>query len=533
MNRTGRALFTLTIQRKLALLGSFGALLLIALSILAVSGFQRVERSNRQALALAEAHATMNELALRATDIEVALRNSLLSDSVATENAAAERFNRSATAATQAWSSFDVAQLTPRTRAAADYLRGEYSAYLSGAKEHLTILPTLSPDSNQGQAMLKQVASSAASIGLQQQVVGDMIEAEAAVARAQAAAVTSWTLRTIMFGGGIGLVTLVFLCLLIARSIVRRIRGMVHVLRTVSRKDLTVPIVTSGRDEVGDMSRALDEALSSLRHTVGEVANAATTLAGSSGELQVISSGLGDAADSASRESAVVAESAREVADAATTISAATEEMSASINEIANQSTSITTVVTAAVERVAETSRTVLALDTASQEIGEIIRTITSIAEQTNLLALNATIEAARAGETGKGFAVVASEVKDLARETAAATDDITSRINAIQQTTAVATDRIGAISAVIDQIHEKQATIASAVQEQIATSMTMSRNVSDISQGSVRIADGIASIADLSRETNEAAATTQSSSTQLAELSGNVHALLKEFRYQ
>ena len=153
----------------------------------------------------------------------------------------------------------------------------------------------------------------------------------------------------------------------------------------------------------------------------------------------------------------------------------------------------------------ATTTDTVAKLGASSTEIGEVVAVITSIAEQTNLLALNATIEAARAGDAGKGFAVVASEVKELANQTASATDAIASRIAAIQTDTATAVDAIDRIATIISEINDTQTTIASAVEEQTATTAEIGRNLNEAVKGTAEIAASITGVAQASESTPRA----------------------------
>jgi methyl-accepting chemotaxis protein len=170
-------------------------------------------------------------------------------------------------------------------------------------------------------------------------------------------------------------------------------------------------------------------------------------------------------------------------------------------------------------------------LGDSSAEIGNVIKVITSIAEQTNLLALNATIEAARAGEMGKGFAVVASEVKDLAQETSRATEDISRRVEAIQSDTSGAVAAIEEISIVIQRISDFQTTIASAVEEQTATTAEMNRSVTEASGGTGEIAQNITGVAEAARMTSQGVAETRQASADLARMSTELSSLVSTFR--
>ncbi|MFB9879739.1 methyl-accepting chemotaxis protein, partial [Planobispora siamensis] len=184
-----------------------------------------------------------------------------------------------------------------------------------------------------------------------------------------------------------------------------------------------------------------------------------------------------------------------------------------------------------AVTSAQQTTAVVGKLGTSSAEIGNILKVITSIAEQTNLLALNATIEAARAGDAGKGFAVVASEVKELAQETAKATEDIAKRIETIQSDTAAAVSAIDDISTIIGTISDYQTTIAAAVEEQTATTGEISRSVSSAAQGVHDIADTMTAVAGAAQQTTEGVATSRQASEHLAAMAAELTQLVARFR--
>lgn len=256
------------------------------------------------------------------------------------------------------------------------------------------------------------------------------------------------------------------------------------------------------------------------------VRSATTTLDRSVRSLGGVSNDMGANAEETAAQAGVVSAAAEQVSMNVSTVATAVEEMSASILEIAQNATEATHVTTEAVDVVDATNATVGQLGASSAEIGQVVEVITSIAEQTNLLALNATIEAARAGEAGKGFAVVANEVKELAKQTAQATEQIGSRIKAIQADSAGAVDAIARIQQVITRVADLQTTIASAVEEQTATTNEISRNVTEAAQGSNEIAENVAAVAQAARSTTAGAAATQHAADELQRVADELRAL-------
>jgi methyl-accepting chemotaxis protein len=205
--------------------------------------------------------------------------------------------------------------------------------------------------------------------------------------------------------------------------------------------------------------------------------------------------------------------------------------MTASIKEIAKNATEAAQVADSAAKVAETTNATVAKLGESSTEIGNVIKVITSIAEQTNLLALNATIEAARAGEAGKGFAVVANEVKELAKETAKATEDIGRKVEAIQDDAKGAVETIGQITGVIKRINDIQNTIASAVEEQTATTNEIARNISEGARGSSEIAQNIVGVAQAAKGTEESAGASQQAALELAKMATTLRQLVERFK--
>jgi methyl-accepting chemotaxis protein len=317
----------------------------------------------------------------------------------------------------------------------------------------------------------------------------------------------------------------------VGRRIVRSLAQVREVCDALAGNDLTHTSRLTSRDEPGRMGQALDAAIVNLRETVTTIDQSATSLAGASEEMNTTAVQIASSAQEAFDQAQSVSAAAEQVSRSVDTVSAGSEEMGASIREISQNASEAARVASEAVAVTAATSATMNKLGESSAEIGNVIKVITSIAEQTNLLALNATIEAARAGEAGKGFAVVASEVKDLAQETARATQDISGRVEAIQADTTGAVAAIEEISLVIARISDFQTTIASAVEEQTATTAEMSRSVSEAATGTGEIAHSITGVASAAGSTSDGVARTQQATAELARMSQQLRGIVSGFR--
>jgi len=330
---------------------------------------------------------------------------------------------------------------------------------------------------------------------------------------------------------GVGVLVAIGVGIWVTGLITRPLRKVMVVLDAVAAGDLTPRLEIDSKDEIGQMGEALNQALSKISAAIQSVAENAQQVANASEEFSAVSQQITSNSEETTAQANVVSTATDQVNRNLQTVATGAEEMSATIQDIAKNATESARVAGEAVKTAHATNATVSKLGDSSAEIGQVIKVITSIAQQTNLLALNATIEAARAGEAGKGFAVVANEVKELAKQTAKATEDISQKIAAIQTDTKGAVDAIATISAVINQLNDISSTIATAVEEQSATTNEMSRNVTEAAKGSTEISQNITGVAQAAQGTSSSAHESMKAAQALAQMSTQLRGLVDQFK--
>jgi methyl-accepting chemotaxis protein len=413
-------------------------------------------------------------------------------------------------------------------------LRGQWDAFFAADDAIMTHLAERTPAGNSAALeIINKGASDQAWAGARQAIfeLKDSLKERRLAIQADAERDRQTSTIALGLTMVLALIAAIGLAVRTTRSVVRPLSTVVAALRRLADGDLTVQADVRGRDELADLGTAVNETAGALRGTIATLSGHAETVSNASTDLSATAAQIAATAEQTSAQAELVADSARQVSGNVQVVSMAGDEMSASIGEISNTAVEAASVVGQAVTAAEATKATVARLGTSSTEIGDVLALITSIAEQTNLLALNATIEAARAGDAGKGFAVVASEVKELAQETARATDDIAARVQIIQADTASAVGAIDEIAAIIGRISDYQNVIAASVEEQAVTTNELGRNVGGAAGASSVIAENIVGVAGAAQLTAQGATRSQESAVALAAMAAELRSMVASFR--
>jgi len=356
--------------------------------------------------------------------------------------------------------------------------------------------------------------------------------------QAELDAVDSWSPRQRTLGLILFFITggcAVVLAIMVERRFSLPLHRLTQRLKDIAEGDgdLTKRLDVANRDELGEVGSSFNSFMDNLHGVIAQVAESAQWVAQSSEKFSDISQQIGANSEETSAQANAVTMATDQVNRGLQTVATATEQMSASIKEIAKNATEAAKVADGAMRTALETNAIVAKLGESSAEIGQVIKVITSIAQKTDLLALNATVEAARAGEVGAGFAVVANEVKELAKQTAAATEDISRKIEAIQADANSAVKAITTISGVIGQVNDISGTIATAVEEQSATTAEMSRTLSETARGAANVAQNIQGVAQAAQSTSHGATDSRKAAKSLAEMSTQLRELVARFKLE
>ncbi|HTW07782.1 MAG TPA: methyl-accepting chemotaxis protein [Acidimicrobiales bacterium] len=318
----------------------------------------------------------------------------------------------------------------------------------------------------------------------------------------------------------------------VIRSITKPLVEAKRVLELSADGDLRVQAEVYGEDELGQVAKALNKQLTGRRGLIQRFSDISKGLVGVSEELNSVSTQLASGAEESSAQAQTVSAAAEQVSSNVGSVAAAAEELSTSIVEISRSAADASHVASEGVEVARAATKVVGQLRESSAKIGEVIKLITGIAEQTNLLALNATIEAARAGEAGRGFAIVANEVKELARQTAAATEEIGRTVQTIQGDSQSAAEAIRQMDEIMDKVNHAQTTIASAVEQQTATTSEIGRTVNEAAVASSEIAHNIAGVAEAAQQTTQGATSTLGAASELARVAGDLEAVVAGYKF-
>ena len=516
----------LTMGRRLGLLGALGLAVAVVGGGMSLTALGRIDAAQTELHEHVAAQKLIRELDTRSSELKVDGYKALLMPAPAEEKA---ELADDTGKITERLDKLDALDLDDANKADFAALRQTFQQYVAGIA---AVVDAAVANQPLAQRRFEEIQKANDATDSAIEGLSDKLDADVAAAEHDLKATHNTLQAAVVVTLLIGVVIVVGATVFLSRSATRRIRAVVNGIEQLAAGDLRHRVPDGGGDEISAMARALNSAGEQFTRVFSAINDASSRLAASSASLTDVAGRVGASADEASSRAGMVARSADEVSQNVQAVASGSEEMGASISEIAQNANEAARVATGAVQAVESTTGTMNKLGDSSREIGDVVRLITSIAEQTNLLALNATIEAARAGDAGKGFAVVADEVKQLAQETARATEDISRRVEAIQEDADQAGRAIADIAGVITRINEFQTTIASAVEEQTATTQAINAGVTEAASGSNLIAQNIAGVAEAAGATAGSMSHARTSASELSSMSGELARLVSGFRF-
>src|SRR5579884_2305837 len=510
---------TVSFQEQLLGLGFLGLLLAILIGGFGLWGIMRVVDSmNRMGVSAAAMRSH-----LTADQMRDALRADVLAAMIAAEGSSSEKKNEvlkdlseHAALFREQLKKIEVLPLQGEIKEAIQRMRPDLDAYADSGEG---LARMILEGRLEAVARLDGFVTAYKKMKGEMQDLSDLIENDVKLSQEKADRTTQISRVTIILISLIGFSVLSAFSLRTAASASVALKQVSVMATEVVAGNLTIQNEITRKDEIGRLSEALNRMTEHLRKMVYQIQEKGAQIASTSKELSLSSQRMSANSEETERLVSTVSAASEQTSRNVQTVATAAEEMTATLKEISANVLKATQITSQAVDVAQGTNQTISKLGESSAQIGEVVKVITAIAQQTNLLALNAAIEAARAGEAGKGFAVVANEVKDLAKKTAQATEQIGQKIGVIQTDTKEAVSAIGEISGIIREINEIATTIAGALEEQTATTQEISRSVQEAARGTGDVSRNIAEVVSAAKRTAEAAASLLTISQSLGKM--------------